>query len=184
MSASLNNYIGLTDSPRDKFGKLMSIPDSLVEPYARVYTELPMDTVAALESAAAQGGPQARDAKLRLAAAVVTRYHGAGTAKAELDAFRRTFSERSQPDDIPEIVVPGAAATALDLLRVARPGDSKSELRRLIRQGAVTINGVRTNDPAETVDLSTDAVIKSGARTWHRIVGDLGGFAGADQPGG
>ncbi len=52
-SKSLNNYIGLTDSPRDKFGKLMSIPDSLVEPYARVYTELPLETVAALEAAAA-----------------------------------------------------------------------------------------------------------------------------------
>jgi tyrosyl-tRNA synthetase len=168
-SKSLNNYIGLTDSPQDKFGKLMSIPDSLVEPYARVYTELPLDTVAALESAAAHGGPQARDAKLRLAAAVVTRYHGAGTAKAELDAFKRTFSERSQPDDIPEVVVPGAAATALDLLRAARPDDSKSELRRLIRQGAVTINGIRTDDPLGTVDLSTDVVIKSGARTWHRI---------------
>jgi tyrosyl-tRNA synthetase len=168
-SKSLNNYIGLTDSPRDKFGKLMSIPDSLVEPYARVYTELPLDTVAALESAAAHGGPQARDAKLRLAAAVVTRYHGAGTAKSELDAFKRTFSERSQPDDIPEVVVPGAAATALDLLRAARPDDSKSELRRLIRQGAVTINGIRTDDPLGTVDLSTDVVIKSGARTWHRI---------------
>lgn len=170
-SKSMNNYIGLADSPRDKFGKLMSIPDSLVEPYARVYTELPLDTVAALESAAVHGGPVARDAKLRLAAAVVTRYHGAGTAKAELDAFKRTFSDRSEPADIPTLVVAGPAATALDLLLAARPGDSKSELRRLIRQGAVTINGVRADDPAGTVDLTTDVVLKSGARTWHRIRG-------------
>jgi tyrosyl-tRNA synthetase len=168
-SKSLNNYIGLTDTSRDKFGKVMSIPDSLVEAYARVYTELPVDTVAALGSAAAHAGPAARDAKLRLAAAVVTRYHGAGTAKAELDAFRRTFSERGEPEDIPEITVSGT--TTLELLRAARPGDSNSELRRLIRQGAVSINGVRADDPAGTVDLTTDVVLKSGARTWHRIRG-------------
>ncbi|MFF0344578.1 tyrosine--tRNA ligase [Kribbella sp. NPDC004875] len=168
-SKSLNNYIGLTDSPRDKFGKLMSIPDSLVESYARVYTELPLDDVAALGDSAAAGGPAARDAKLRLAAAVVTRYHGAGVAKTELDTFRHTFSERAEPAEMPGIVLTTEAATALDLLRAARPNDSNSELRRLLRQGAVTINGVRTDDPAAAVDLSTDVVLKSGARTWHRF---------------
>ncbi|MGW6276775.1 tyrosine--tRNA ligase [Kribbella sp. NPDC055071] len=167
-SKSLNNYIGLADSPRDKFGKLMSIPDSLVEPYARVYTELPLDTVAALEAAAAHGGPQARDAKLLLAAAVVTRYHGAGTAKTELDAFRRTFSERAQPKDIPQIIINGPT-TVLDLLQVARPDASKSELRRLIRQGGVMLDGVRVEDPVGTVDVGTGVVLKSGARLWHRI---------------
>ncbi|TCC27101.1 tyrosine--tRNA ligase [Kribbella speibonae] len=165
-SKSLNNYIGLTDSPRDKFGKLMSIPDSLVEPYARVYTELPLETVAALADAT---GPAARDAKLRLAAAVVTRYHGAGIAKTELDAFRHTFSERSEPDDMPEVVVTGEVVTAFDLLRAARPNDSNSALRRLLQQGAVTINGVRVDDPLAAVELDAGVVLKSGARTWHRI---------------
>lgn len=165
-SKSLNNYIGLTDSPRDKFGKLMSIPDSLVEPYARVYTELPLETVAALADAT---GPAARDAKLRLAAAVVTRYHGAGIAKTELDAFRHTFSERSEPEDMPEVVVTGEVVTAFDLLRAARPNDSSSALRRLLQQGAVTINGVRVDDPLAAVELDAGVVLKSGARTWHRI---------------
>ncbi|MGW7680424.1 tyrosine--tRNA ligase [Kribbella sp. NPDC054772] len=168
-SKSLNNYIGLTDSPRDKFGKLMSIPDSLVEPYARVYTELPLDDVAALGDSASTGGPAARDAKLRLAAAVVTRYHGAGVAKTELDAFRHTFSQRAEPADMPAIVLTTEVATAFDLLRAARPNDSNSDLRRLLRQGAVTINGVRTNDPTTPIDLTTPAVLKSGPRTWHRV---------------
>ncbi|WP_371407851.1 tyrosine--tRNA ligase [Kribbella sp. NBC_00662] len=168
-SKSLNNYIGLTDSPRDKFGKLMSIPDELVEPYARVYTELPLETVAALADSAASGGPAARDAKLRLAAAVVTRYHGAGVARAELAAFRQTFSDRGQPSEMPGVVVGSEVETAFDLLRAVRPADSNSELRRLLRQGAVTINGVRTDDPAAPVDLRGEVVLKSGARTWHRI---------------
>jgi len=169
-SKSLKNYIGLTDTPRDKFGKLMSIPDALVESYARVYTELPLDTVAALGSAAAVGGPPARDAKLNLAAAVVTRYHGANTARTERAAFTQTFTNRNQPPDIPEVLIETTpATTVLDLLQAARPTDSRSELRRLIRQGAVTLDGLRLDDPNKTVDLTTDAVLKSGPRTWHRL---------------
>jgi tyrosyl-tRNA synthetase len=168
-SKSLKNYVALTDTPRDKFGKLMSIPDSLVESYARVYTELSLDTVAALGSAAAEGGPPARDAKLRLAAAVVTRYHGAGTARAELEAFNRTFSDRNQPTDIPEILIATPTATVLDLLQAARPTDSRSVLRRLIRQGAVTINNTRADDPDQTIPLAPDVLLKSGRRTWHRL---------------
>jgi tyrosyl-tRNA synthetase len=168
-SKSLKNYVALTDTPRDKFGKLMSIPDSLVESYARVYTELPLDTVAALGDAAAVGGPPARDAKLRLAAAVVTRYHGAGIARTELDSFTRTFTNRNQPTDLPEVLLATETATVLDLLQAARPTDSKSTLRRLIDQGAVTINGTRATTPTDPVDLTTPAVLKSGPHTWHCI---------------
>ena len=89
--------------------------------------------------------------------------------RSELAAFRHTFSERSEPAGIPELVVAHDITTAFDLLRAARPGDSNSDLRRLLRQGAVTINGVRTDDPAAPVDLGMDVVLKSGARTWHRI---------------
>ncbi|MDX2971376.1 tyrosine--tRNA ligase [Kribbella solani] len=166
-SKSLNNYIGLTDSPRDKFGKLMSIPDELVEAYARVYTELPLPTVAAL--AAAGGGRAARDAKLRLAAAVVTRYHGAGVAKAELDNFRHTFTDHGEPANIPAVTYAADRATILDLLQAARPTESNSNLRRLLRQGAVTLNGERLTDPATPVSLNTPLTLKSGPRTWHRI---------------
>lgn len=169
-SKSLENYIALTDTPRDKFGKVMSIPDSLVEQYARVYTELPLDTVAALAAGAADGGPAARDAKLRLAAAVVTRYHGAGTARRELEAFNRTFSDRAEPTEMPEVFVPTAVSTALRLLQAARPEASNSELRRLIGQGAVTIDGTRVEDPEHPVSLTTPITLRSGRRTWHRIM--------------
>lgn len=167
-SKSMNNYIGLTDTPRDKFGKLMSIPDHLVEPYAHVYTELPLDAVAALADAATAGGPAARDAKLRLAAAVVTRYHGAGTARAELQAFQQTFTQRAQPTDIPTVVLDHPVATVLDLLAAIRPTETRSQLRRLIHQGAVTINETRATDPTAPVD-PVELIIRSGPRTWHRI---------------
>ncbi|QNE21237.1 tyrosine--tRNA ligase [Kribbella qitaiheensis] len=168
-SKSLNNFVALTDTPRDKFGKLMSLPDSLVEVYARVYTELPLDAVAALADAAAQGGPPARDAKLRLASAVVTRYHGAGAARTEQDAFLNTFTHREEPTDIPEVPVGRTPASLIQLLRLARPADSNSELRRLIQQGAVSVGGAKKTDPEELVDLSTPATLRSGRRTWHRL---------------
>jgi tyrosyl-tRNA synthetase len=168
-SKSLNNYIALTDTPRNKFGKLMSLPDSLVGTYARVYTELPLDTVAALGDAAIQGGPPARDAKLRLASAVVTRYHGAGAARTELEAFTATFSKRENPPDIPEVTINAPSATLLDLLQAARPDNSRSELRRLISQGAVLVGGTKKTDPEERVDIADGTILRSGRRTWHRI---------------
>ncbi|MEV6285690.1 tyrosine--tRNA ligase [Kribbella sp. NPDC051770] len=168
-SKSLNNYVALTDSPKDKFGKLMSLPDELVETWARVYTELPLDAVAALGSAAADGGPAARDAKLRLAAAVVTRYHGAGTARAELDAFQRVFSQRAEPDELPEVVIDSTTLSALELLAAVRPDVSKSELRRLLRQGAVSVDGTRLRDSEELVEVHAGAVVRSGRRVWHRV---------------
>ncbi|MEV8373202.1 tyrosine--tRNA ligase [Kribbella sp. NPDC056861] len=169
-SKSLNNYIALTDTARDKFGKLMSLPDSLVQTYAHVYTELPLDLVAGLGDAATQGGPAARDAKLMLAAAVVTRYHGAGVAKTERAAFRSQFSLRSTPADLPEVRVQASRPTILELLQAARPELSNSELRRLIRQGAVSIDDQKVHSHDVTIALAEPVTLRSGSRTFHRIV--------------
>lgn len=168
-SKSLNNFVALTDTAQDKFGKLMSLPDSLVEEYARVYTELPLDTVAALADAATQGGPAARDAKGRLASAVVTRYHGAGAARTEQDAFTNTFSNREEPADIPDVPIDGTSPTLLKVLQAARPDNSNAELRRLIQQGAVWVGGAKKTDPDELLDLATPTTLRSGRRTWHRL---------------
>jgi tyrosyl-tRNA synthetase len=169
-SKSLNNYIALTDTPKDKFGKLMSLPDDLVRTYAHVYTELPLDAVAAIGEAAAHGGPAARDAKLRLAAAVVTRYHGANVAKAERAAFTEQFTHRSIPTDLPEVIVETSRPTILELLQAARPELSNSELRRLIRQGAVSIDDQKVLSHDRHVLLSEALTLRSGSRTFHRIV--------------
>lgn len=169
-SKSLNNYIALTDTPKDKFGKLMSLPDTLVQTYAHVYTELPLDVVAALGEAAEHGGPAARDAKLKLAAAVVTRYHGANVARAERVAFTEQFSRRSTPTDLPEVTVQTERPTVLELLQAARPELSNSELRRLIRQGAVSIDDQKVLSHDRPVLLDHPITLRSGSRTFHRIV--------------
>jgi tyrosyl-tRNA synthetase len=169
-SKSLKNYIALTDTPRDKFGKIMSLPDSLVEQYAHVYTELPLDVVAGLGATAAHGGPPAREAKLRLASAVVTRYHGANVAKAERTTFIDLFTHRAEPTDLPEVLVGPGRRTVFELLRAARPEESNSELRRLISQGAVSLDGRRSTDPDELVELTGAVDLRSGRRSWHRLI--------------
>jgi tyrosyl-tRNA synthetase len=168
-SKSLNNFVSLTDTSRDKFGKLMSLPDELVEEWARVYTELPLDTVASLGEAAVHGGPAARDAKLTLASAVVTRYHGANTAKAERAAFIEQFSRRTTPADLPEVSVETMAPTVLQLLQAARPELSNTELRRLIGQGAVAVDGEKVHTHDEVIDLTEPRILRSGSRAFHRM---------------
>lgn len=169
-SKSLNNYIALTDTPKDKFGKLMSLPDSLIQVYAHVYTELPLEVVSALGDAAAEGGPAARDAKLKLASAVVTRYHGAGVAKAERAAFTEQFSRRSTPADLPEVAMTTPRPTILDLLQAARPELSNSELRRLIRQGAVSIDDRKVHSHDQQITVTEPVTLRSGSRTFHRMI--------------
>ncbi|GAA0593708.1 tyrosine--tRNA ligase [Kribbella sandramycini] len=168
-SKSLNNYIALTDTPRDKFGKLMSIPDQLVGAYAHVYTELPLDTVSALTAAATSGGLHARDAKLQLAAAVVTRYHGANAARAERTAFHQTFSTRQPPPDIPTVTLPTPPSTVLDLLLALHPTATRSHLRRLIHQGAVTVNNQKIHNPTTPTPADDILLVRSGPRTWHHV---------------
>ncbi len=160
----LDNYIGLAHTPRDKFGRVMSIPDTLIEEYFRVYTETPLFDIAALDI---EGRPRA--AKLQLARAIVARYHGEDVAEAESQWFEKTFSRGQTPDDMPVIAIVADRMEALDLVMLARPGKSKGDSRRLIRQGGVDLDGRQLTDPAEMLRLKTGDVLKIGKRGWFRI---------------
>ncbi|MGN7977715.1 tyrosine--tRNA ligase [Microbacterium sp. 22195] len=154
-SKSLGNYIALTDSATDKFGKAMSLPDELVGVWASAYTTLPDEVVSALADDAARDGRIARDAKLTLAAAIVERYHGADTADRERAAFLHVFAHRAVPDELVTVGIQHPASTALALLEQVRPDLSRSALRRLISQDAVRIDGVPVTDPEQEVLVSS-----------------------------
>lgn len=178
-SKTLGNYIALADTPRDKFGKLMSIPDTLIKDYLEVYTTVPLPEVAAQLKRMAEGG-NPRDAKGLLASAVVARYHGEAAAAAERDWFATTFSQRQAPDDVPEWRAP-ASLSLLDALTQgleAALGEtvSRSEARRLLKQGAVSLAGERLSlqDEASSLGVlrerlaSAEAspLLKVGKRRW------------------
>ncbi len=168
-SKSLGNYVGLIDSPQDKFGKLMRLLDPLIETYATIYSDLPPEQAAELGRRAGQGGQPARDAKLDLAEVIVARYHGADTAAAERARFLSVFSARELPDDLPELALDQDRLTLIDVLRRARPDSSRGELLRLITQGGVSLNGDKLTDPDTILQLRAGDVIKLGKRDRRRL---------------
>jgi tyrosyl-tRNA synthetase len=171
-SKSLGNYVGLAHPPREKFGRLMRLPDDLIGQYARVYTDVPPEEIEELEGAV-RTDPMA--AKMRLAGEIVRRYHGEGAAEAEQAWFTETFRERKPPADAPVVVAPDSAEppTIFSILRRAFPPEEKSnsELRRLLGQRAVEVDGEVVTDPEAPVPIADDGVfLKVGKRSWFRVV--------------
>lgn len=165
-SKSLGNYIGLGHSARDKFGRAMSIPDTLIADYLTVYTDVPPLELARLKSLA-QSKP--REAKVALAYHIVERYHGPKVADWEREWFDHTISKGLMPDDIPTLTVLKPDIELLELVQLVRVGKSRSDTRRLIQQGAVELNGDKLDNPAEMLMVKNNDILKVGKRNWYRI---------------
>ncbi|MGB7290937.1 MAG: tyrosine--tRNA ligase [Thermodesulfobacteriota bacterium] len=168
-SKSLGNYIALKDTPRDKFGKIMSVPDNLIMPYLEVYTMVPLEEIVVIRQSLEKGMINPRDTKLFLAEKIVERYHGTKIALHEKEFFVKTFSEKETPTDIPELTIREEKMNVLHLLKILFPDISNSECKRLIMQGAVDLNGDRLVDPVEVRKLETGDVIRVGKRNWRRL---------------
>jgi tyrosyl-tRNA synthetase len=174
MSKSLNNYVAIAERPQEQFGKLMSIPDTLVGEYARLCTDLRPDEVAALEQAAAGGGPPANAAKRQMAGAVVALYHGWDAAKKAEAHFDALFRERSLPADVPTRPLPPGDPVHLPALLVELGfAPSTSAARRLVDDGAVRIDGDRVSARDYDVARSRLAgrVLAAGKRRLARLAG-------------
>jgi tyrosyl-tRNA synthetase len=169
-SKSLGNYIALSDTPRDLFGKAMKLPDDLVTLYLRQYTLIPLGDIDAIEAAIGAGELNPMQAKRTLGRALVERYHSAVAAAQEEEWFEHVFSGRSIPADVPEVAVQDPNATLLELLRRCLPAESASALRRLIAAGSVWLDGTQPlTDPDARHPVSSGDVIRVGRRRWFRI---------------
>ena len=170
-SKSLGNYIALSDSSRDMFGKAMKLPDHLVTIYLRHYTMVPLAEIASLDAGIAAGEVNPMEAKRLLGRSLVERYHSAEEAAQEQEWFSRVFSGRSVPGDVPAVSVADPNSTLLDLLRHCLPVASGTELRRLVADGSVRLDGQRKlTDPDQRHPLSSGEVIRVGKRRWFRIM--------------
>lgn len=153
MSKSLGNYIGITEEPNVMFGKVMSIPDKLIEQYYKLCTDQERNL------------PDPREAKLRLAKLIVSQYHGEKEAEKAEQEFIRVVSHGEAPSDIPS--KPSLAGLSiLDAVSTANVVSSRSEARRLIEQGGVEINGKKVTDLQKIVPKG--AVVKAGKRHYFR----------------
>jgi len=142
MGKSLNNFVAITEPPDEQFGKLMRIPDSVVQLYATLCTTLPPDQVAALADEVAAGGGRANQAKRRVAREIVTLYHGAAAAAAAEERFNAIFRDHQLPTDAPVFATRLTDPVHLPaVLTAAGLAESSSAARRLIDAGAVRIDG-------------------------------------------
>jgi len=136
MSKSLDNYVSITDEAADMYGKIMSIPDSVIGRYFLLATYTPVDEVKKIEQDLENNKIHPKEIKMRLAKEIVAIYHGDAAAQEAEDAFDNTFAKGKIPEDVPEIAM--SEGTIVDALITAVCAESKSEARRLIEQGAVT----------------------------------------------
>jgi len=169
MSKSKGNYVGVTDSPKEMFGKLMSIPDTLMENYFTLLTAVPL---AEVREILRTGHP--REVKQRLGVAIVSRYYGADAAQAAADEFRRVFSEKEKPADIPRIALParadGEPKGLASVIVACKFAPSTSQAMRLIQQGAVLWGDQKITDPKAAVNLTaTGTLLKVGKRNWAQV---------------
>jgi len=163
MSKSLGNYIGITEAPKDMYGKLMRISDELMWRYIELLSFQPLESWKRQLEAA--GNP--RDIKAGFAKEIVTRFHSAGAAqKAEAD-FDALFRDRETPEDMPEKTVQETAI--LKVLKQADLVPSTSEAARLIEQGGVKVNGEKVSDRNLALRRGETVIIQVGKRKFARV---------------
>ena len=142
MGKSLGNYVAISEPPGEQFGKLMSIPDSAIVPYAQLCAVLAPPEVAEIAAAVVEGGVAANRAKRTVARAVVTLYHGAESARLAEEGFDALFKRGEVPTDLPDFALPTTDPVQLPALMVsAGLAEGTSAARRLIDSGAVRVDG-------------------------------------------
>jgi tyrosyl-tRNA synthetase len=170
MSKSLGNYVGITESPSEMFGKLMSISDDLMYRYYLLLTDFSNEQVEEVKK------KHPRQAKEDLAKMIITDFHGASAAESAAAEFKKVFGKKELPDEIEEVTVNPGTYPILDLLRLCGVVESNSDSRRLIRQGAVTLRkndqkAEKITDEKHQVTLEPNAtyILKVGTRRFKKI---------------
>jgi tyrosyl-tRNA synthetase len=173
MSKSLGNYVGITETPDQIFGKMMSIPDELMWSYYELVTDRTPEEIAKLKSDVSSGSTHPMDVKMLLAQEVVSGFHGEAAARKAFEMFQRVFRDRQAPEEAPVKNLATGAPQMIKLL-LTRLGlaTSVSDAERLVKQGAVEIDGQRIDDPRKEVDLSKarDFLLRAGKKKFVRVV--------------
>ncbi len=170
MSKSLGNYVGITEPPDEMFGKLMSISDQLMWRYLELLSLEPSQTLIRWREEVA-AGTNPMEIKMRLAGELVTRFHGAAAAGRARETFVARFREGSLPEEMPELQVhsSGPRASLAWVLKEAGLTRSSSEAMRMIRQGAVRVDGERISDVGLEVATGSEHVYQVGKRRFARV---------------
>ena len=168
MSKSLDNYIGVSDSPKDIFGKTLSIPDKLIYQYFELVTDVPKQELAGIKSSLEDITTNPRDIKRQLARTLVRMYHSQSSADDAEKEFDKIFVQKSIPDNIEEFKR-SASINIIALLTDAKLAASKGEARRLIDQVGVSIDDERVTDPNLLLPDKDEFILKVGKRRFLKV---------------
>ena len=173
MSKSLGNYVGITETPDQIFGKMMSIPDELMWSYYELVTDRTPEEITKLKSDVSSGTTHPMEIKMLLAQEVVSGFHGEAAGRKASEMFQRVFRDRQAPEEAPiKNVAAGAPQMIKTLLTTLGLATSVSEAERLVKQGAVEIDGQRIDDPRKEVDLrkGRNFLLRAGKKKFVRVV--------------
>lgn len=166
MSKSKHNYIGVTEAPKEMFGKIMSISDDLMWSYYDLLSFKNVDEIKAVHDKCNSGEMNPRDAKIELGREIVARYHGEDVANAAVEGFKSQFAKGALPEDIPEVTV--TSTTIPNLLKDAGLCASTSDAMRMIKQSAVKCDGKVITDKGAPVEKGT-AIWQVGKRRFAKV---------------
>jgi len=177
MSKSLGNYIGIDESPREMFGKSMSIPDNLIDDYYTLATEVPDGELEDIRKRLSDPGVNPMVIKKELGERLVDMYHPDGSGKAAREEFERVFAQKKLPDEIPELTSDGVRKLELNpdaiylvhLIAKTKMSKSNSEARKLIQAGSVSIDGDKVTDTNLEFKLDREMVLKVGKRRFLKL---------------
>ncbi|MGM0369807.1 MAG: tyrosine--tRNA ligase [Bacillota bacterium] len=175
MSKSKDNYIGIAESPSEMYGKTMSLPDELLGRYFELVTDHSLEEVEEIKTKLKDGSLHPMKAKKRLAKDIVVEYHGANAAQQAEKEFQKVFKQGGTPDDIKEIEIEGSDLDdgemwIVDLVDVTGLVDSKSQIRRLIKQGAVRFNDEKYKKINIDIELEDEMIIRVGKKRFAKII--------------
>jgi tyrosyl-tRNA synthetase len=171
MSKSYDNYIALSDTPEDMFGKIMSIPDKLIVRYLQYAAFAPLNDVLATKEGLENNTLHPRNEKVRLGKMVVSKYYSADDANRAFEHFEKIFKNKELPDEIEELIFENEPNELLiqDILVKSQLCTSKKEAKRLIEQGGVYIDSQKISDPFAKINLQDFRIFKVGKRKFLKI---------------
>lgn len=170
MSKSYGNYIGLSDIPFDIYGKTLSIPDELIYTYFELTTDVSKQELEDIKKYLDDKNNNPRDLKRKLARTLVAMYYDEKAALEAEQNFDKIFIKKDIPDDIPEYKIDFNEINIVDLLIKVNFATSKSEARRLLEQGGVSIDGNKITDFTTTLTLQNNQVLKVGKRKFIKFI--------------
>ncbi|OGX34269.1 MAG: tyrosine--tRNA ligase [Omnitrophica WOR_2 bacterium RIFCSPLOWO2_02_FULL_50_19] len=175
MSKSYGNYIGINESAGEIYGKVMSIPDSIMFSYYELLTDVPLDEIEGLKKGVEKGTAHPKDVKSRLASILAGTYHTKGEAAEAAENFRRVFKEKEIPEEIREYelskdMLKDGKIWVIKLLLLAKFATTNSDGRRLIEGGGVKIDGTKITDANSEIGIKNGMILQAGKRNFVKLI--------------